>query len=61
VTLFLLPSLNLKLQPKLFKELKPGTRIVSHVFDMGDWKPEQTREVDYRSIFLWTISANSGK
>jgi ribosomal protein L11 methylase PrmA len=55
VTLYLLPQLNLKLQPKLFKELKPGTRIVSHAFDMGDWKPEQQLEVDDRKVFFWTI------
>jgi ribosomal protein L11 methylase PrmA len=57
VTLYLLPQLNLKLQPKLFKELKPGTRIVSHAFDMGDWKPEQQLEVDDRKVFFWTIPA----
>ena len=55
VTLYLLPSLNLKLQPKLMKELKPGTRIVSHAFDMGDWKPEQTLTVDGRMVYYWTI------
>ncbi len=55
VTLYLLPSLNLKLLPKLLKELKPGTRIVSHAFDMGSWKPEQTLSVDGRSVYFWTI------
>jgi ribosomal protein L11 methylase PrmA len=55
VTLYLLPSLNVKLQPKLMKELKPGTRIVSHAFDMGDWKPEQTLTVDERTVYFWTI------
>ena len=55
VTLYLLPSLNLKLIPKLNKELKPGTRIVSHAFDMGDAKPQQTLEVDGRRVFFWTI------
>jgi tRNA A58 N-methylase Trm61 len=55
VTLYLLPSLNLKLIPKLNKELKPGTRIVSHAFDMGDAKPLQTVEVDGRRVFFWTI------
>jgi SAM-dependent methyltransferase len=55
VTLYLLPSLNLKLKPKLFKELKPGTRIVSHSFDMGDWKPEEERDVNGRKIYFWTI------
>ena len=46
MSLYLLPSLNLKLRPTLWKTLKPGTRIVSHDFDMGDWKPEQTLNVD---------------
>ena len=56
VTLYLLPSLNQKLIPKLRKELKPGTRIVSHAFDMGDeWPPEKTQEVNGRRIFMWTI------
>jgi cyclopropane fatty-acyl-phospholipid synthase-like methyltransferase len=56
VTLYLLPSLNLKLLPKLKAELKPGTRIVSHAFDMGDqWVPEQKLEVEGRQIFYWTI------
>ena len=40
VFLYLLPELNLRLRPKLFRELKPGTRIVSHEFDMDDWKPD---------------------
>jgi ribosomal protein L11 methylase PrmA len=55
VTLYLLPSLNLKLRPKLMAELKPGTRIVSHAFDMGDWAPEQTLDVDGRRVYFWTI------
>jgi precorrin-6B methylase 2 len=55
VTLYLLPSLNLKLLPKLNKELKPGTRIVSHAFDMGDIKPQQTMNVNGRTIYMWTV------
>jgi precorrin-6B methylase 2 len=55
VTLYLLPSLNLKLIPKLNKELKPGTRVVSHAFDMGDVKPLQTQNVNGRTIYFWTI------
>jgi tRNA G37 N-methylase Trm5 len=55
VTLYLLPSLNEKLRPKLLSELKPGTRIVSHAFDMGDWKPEKTETIDGRTIYFWTI------
>lgn len=55
VTLYLLPSLNVKLMPKLMRELKPGSRIVSHSFDMGDWKPEQTIDVGGRKVYFWTI------
>ncbi|MDP2322119.1 MAG: class I SAM-dependent methyltransferase [Acidobacteriota bacterium] len=55
ITLYLLPSLNVKLMPKLMKELKPGTRIVSHAFDMGDWKPEKELDVDGRKVYYWTI------
>ena len=56
VTLYLLPSLNQKLMPKLKAELKPGTRIVSHAFDMGpDWPPEEKREVEGKTIYFWTI------
>ena len=55
VTLYLLPDVNLRLKAKLLKELKPGTRIVSHSFDMGDWKPEKEERVEGRQIFLWTI------
>ena len=54
VTLYLLPSLNLKLMPKLNKELKPGTRIVSHAFDMGEAKPIETLNVNGRTVYFWT-------
>lgn len=56
VTLYLLPDLNVKLRPELFRQLKPGTRIVSHDFDMGEWKPErvvQTKEGS--TIYYWVI------
>ena len=55
ITLYLLPSLNVKLMPKLMKECRPGTRIVSHAFDMGDWKPEKELDVDGRKVYFWTI------
>ena len=59
VTLFLWPEVNLKLRPKLWRDLKPGTRVVSYVHDMGDWAPEQTRSVEgvrgMRTVYLWTI------
>jgi len=55
VTLYLLPSLNLKLLPKLNRELKPGTRVVSHAFDMGTAKPQETLNINGRTIYYWTI------
>lgn len=57
VTLYLLDSLNEKLRPRLLSQLKPGTRIVSHAFRMGDWKPEKSREVDGNMIYFWTVPA----
>jgi ribosomal protein L11 methylase PrmA len=55
VTLYLLPDLNVKLRPRLWSELKPGTRIVSHQFDMGEWKPEKKVEMNGRTIYFWTV------
>lgn len=57
VALYLYPSVNLKLRPKLWKELRPGTRIVSHSHDMGDWKAEKETEVNGDKIYYWTIPA----
>ena len=59
VTLYLLESLNLKLQPKLVSELKPGTRIVSHAFSMGPWTPDRELNVEGRRVYLWTIPPKS--
>lgn len=58
VTLYLLPDVNLRLRPKLLRELKPGTRIVSHDFDMGDWKPERVEDVQGSTIYYWTVPQN---
>jgi SAM-dependent methyltransferase len=57
VTMYLLPELNIKLIPKLLKDLKPGTRIVSHAFDMGGWQPEQKEMVANKMVYRWTIPA----
>jgi len=57
VTLYLFPWVNLKLRPKLWNDLKPGTRIVSHSHDMGDWPPEKEIEADGHKIYFWTIPA----
>ena len=63
VTLSLLPSLNERLRPKLFKELRPGTRIVSNAFDMGAWKADRTLTIKTSSgmqsyAFLWILPAD---
>ena len=58
VTMYLLPDVNLKLRPTLLKQLKPGSPVVSHDFDMGDWKPEKTIQVgDSATLYLWRIPA----
>jgi len=62
MTLYLLTSVNLKLRPKMLKELKPGTRIVSHNFGMGEWRPDQSSTVMIddisHEVYLWIIPAN---
>jgi SAM-dependent methyltransferase len=55
VTIYLLPSVNLELRPKLFRELDPGTRVVSHDFHMDAWRPARTIEVGGRRLYLWRI------
>jgi len=55
VTLFLFPEMNRRLSPKLLAELRPGTRIVSHRFGLGDWHPERTVEFSGHQILLWTV------
>jgi SAM-dependent methyltransferase len=58
VALYLLPGLNLKLRPRLLEQLRPGTRIVSHAFDMGSWKPQQTVHVNGSTAYLWIVPEN---
>jgi len=55
VTLFLFPGMNRRLLPKLLAELRPGTRIVSHRFGLGDWPPEKTVEAGGHPLLLWTV------
>jgi hypothetical protein len=54
--MFLLPEVNLRLRPRLLA-LKPGTRIVSHAFDMGDWRPDETRRVGGAVVHFWRVPA----
>jgi SAM-dependent methyltransferase len=56
VTLYLLPSLNLKLRPTILR-MKPGTRVVSHAFNMDDWEPDQTEIAEGRTAYLWIVPA----
>jgi SAM-dependent methyltransferase len=56
VTLYLLPDVNLKLRPKLLRDLKVGSRIVSHQFNMGEWEPDQKIELDWRTVYLWNVT-----
>lgn len=58
VTLYLLPQLNVKLRPKLFAELRPGTRVVSHAFDMGDWPADSVIFVGGRTVYFWVMPSN---
>ena len=60
VTLYLLPDINERLKPKLLSEMKPGARVVSHAFDMGDWLPEERREIADKRVYRWTIPAIAG-
>ena len=55
VMLYLQPEPNLRLRPRLLAELQPGTRVVSHSYDMGDWVPDEVRRVAGRRIYLWTV------
>jgi len=57
VTMYLLPDVNMRLRPRILDELKPGTRVVSHAFDLVDWKADQYAEVGHRRIFMWVVPA----
>lgn len=57
VTLYLLPEVNLKLRPRLLAELRPGTPVVSHDFDMGEWKPDRTVTMGNDTVYLWVVPA----
>ncbi len=57
LTMYLLSSLNLRLKPMILERMAPGTRIVSHAFDMGEWVPDRHDEVGGRNIYLWIVPA----
>lgn len=58
VTMFLLPEINLKLRPRLLRDLRPGARVVSHAFTMGDWKPDVAERVGGSRLYLWVVPAD---
>ncbi len=60
VTLYLLPDVNERLKPKLLSEMKPGARVVSHAFDMGDWPHDEFREIADKRVYRWTVPAIAG-
>ena len=60
VTMYLLPSVNLRLRPMILYSLKPGTRIVSHAFDMGDWPPDRMEVVNGYKVYYWVVPAQVG-
>jgi SAM-dependent methyltransferase len=60
VTMYLLPDINLALRPRLLTELRPGTRILSHQFDLGDWRPDASEELDASRIHMWIVPAVVG-
>jgi amino acid transporter len=57
LTMYLLPSVNLQLRPRILEEMKPGSRIVSHAFNMGDWDPDLRENVDGRDVYFWIVPA----
>jgi len=57
LTLYLLPEINLQLRPKILAQMKPGARVVSNTFDMGDWRPDERRTIGGTNIFLWVVPA----
>jgi len=59
VTMYLLPQLNVKLRPMILK-MKPGTRVTSHQFDMGDWQPDQHLYIESRDAYVWIVPATVG-
>ena len=60
ITMYLLTTVNMKLRPRLLDELRPGTRLVSHAFNMGDWEADVHEKVDGRDVYLWIVPAKTG-
>jgi SAM-dependent methyltransferase len=57
LTLYLLPEINLRLRPRILEQMRPGTRVVSHDFDMGDWHPDRRERVGSATVYMWIVPA----
>jgi SAM-dependent methyltransferase len=57
LTLYLLPEFNLQLRPRILSQMRPGARVVSNTFDMGDWRPDERRTIGGTNIFMWVVPA----
>jgi SAM-dependent methyltransferase len=57
LTMYLLPEVNMRLRPRILAELRPGTRVVSHAFHLGDWEPDVQEEVDGATVYYWVVPA----
>jgi len=58
LTMYLLQAINMQLKPRILAEMRPGSRVVSHTFDLGDWKPDHSEMVDNRQIYMWVVPKN---
>src|SRR5690606_17295526 len=60
LTLYLLPELNLRLRPRILSQMRAGTRVVSNMYDMGDWRPDRREMVQNSPLYIWTVPARVG-
>ena len=61
MTLYLLPEVNVKLRPRILNELAPGTRVVSHAFNMDEWEADEIDNIGGRTIYYWVVPAKVGR
>jgi SAM-dependent methyltransferase len=57
LTLYLLPEINLRLRPRILSQMRPGTRVVSNMYDMGDWRPDQRQRIGTATVYMWIVPA----
>lgn len=59
LTLYLLPEINIELRPRILEQMRPGTRVVSNMYDMGDWRPDRTQRIGTATIYMWVVPARA--